>query len=67
MVVEPISNVEWIGTTAVMGNTALVTARMINAPPAENAALAIDARKLPATSAIKTESISGMGHRMCKV
>ena len=47
--VEPISNVEWIGTMALTGSTTLVTARMIIAPPAENAALTRAARKLPAT------------------
>ena len=47
--VEPISNVEWIGTIAETGKTTLVTASMIIAPPAENAALHKAARKLPLT------------------
>ena len=45
--VEPIKSVEWIGTIAVTGNTALVTARTIIAPPDEKAALNMAARKLP--------------------
>jgi hypothetical protein len=46
--VEPISNVECIGTIACTGRTVLVIARIIIAPPAENAALNIDAMRLPA-------------------
>jgi len=41
--------VEWIGMMAATGNTVLVAARIIMAPPAENAALKNAARKLPAT------------------
>ena len=42
-----------------MGNTVLVTANTISAPPAENIALATDATKLPATIVIKVESTIG--------
>lgn len=41
-----------------MGKTVLVIARMISAPPAENAALNTDATKLPATIMMKVASIT---------
>ena len=40
-----------------MGRTVLVMARMISAPPAENAALKIDANRLPITMITNVASI----------